>query len=427
MAEATEGVFAIKKPVGPSSAQVIRDLSAQFNKSRFFKPWIDAERARLNNDPSHVHNKKRWKRRNETRVKMGHGGTLDPSASGVLIVGVGRGTKELAKFLECTKSYEAVVLFGAATRSYDDQDAIIGRRPFSHITRERCEEALARFRGKIKQKPPIFSALKMDGKKLYEYAREGIEPPREIEKRDVDVSSLEMLEWMDGGTHEYRWPDQEAEASEKQGALKMLGKDGQLEITEAENMSKQAAGEPLSTSKRKRDSEEGDATEDGEKDVKRMKETSEPAAGEETTEATEVAAAPATKGEDTGVQSEGHSSNAELPVRTKEASSSDAPPNVDGTLDTNTYLPAPPQPPAARIRMTVSGGFYVRSFCHDLGLALDSFGLMSHLIRLRQGDFELDNQDVLQYDDLQKGEEVWAPKVKRQLKRWNDRSRIGAF
>lgn len=69
-----------------------------------------------------------------------------------------------------------------------------------------------------------------------------------------------------------------------------------------------------------------------------------------------------------------------------------------------------PQPPAARLRMTVSSGFYVRSLCHDLGLACDSLGLMSSLIRSRQGDYEV-GKNVLEYSDLDAGPEVWEPKV----------------
>ena len=76
------------------------------------------------------------------KVKLGHGGTLDPLATGVLIVGAGRGTKCLSRFLECTKSYECVVLFGAATDSYDAVGKVVSRSEYAHVTRELVEENL---------------------------------------------------------------------------------------------------------------------------------------------------------------------------------------------------------------------------------------------------------------------------------------------
>ena len=76
------------------------------------------------------------------------------------------------------------------------------------------------------------------------------------------------------------------------------------------------------------------------------------------------------------------------------------------------------QPPAARLRMTVTSGFYVRSLCHDLGLACGSLGLMSSLIRSRQGDYELGGENVLEYSDLEKGAEVWEPQIEGMLTRF---------
>ena len=83
------------------------------------------------------------------------------------------------------------------------------------------EKALGQFRGKFMQLPPLYSALKMNGKPLYEYAREGKEIPREIEKRAVEVTKLELLEWMEGGTHDHRWPTEEADEAEKDVAEKV--------------------------------------------------------------------------------------------------------------------------------------------------------------------------------------------------------------
>ena len=130
---------------------------------------------------NHNQKQKRSRRaRQPPQVKMGHGGTLDPLATGVLILGIGSGTKSLPQFLGCTKSYECTVLFGKATDTYDTEGKVVARKGYEHITKDMVEQALAKFRGKIMQKPPIFSALKVNGKKLYEYAREGKEVPIEI-------------------------------------------------------------------------------------------------------------------------------------------------------------------------------------------------------------------------------------------------------
>ncbi|KAK0874891.1 pseudouridine synthase pus4 [Friedmanniomyces endolithicus] len=170
-----DGVFAIHKPTSITSSQVIRDVQAHLTPSALFQPWLRSEEDRKASE-SHNQQRKRssWKTRQASKVKMGHGGTLDPLATGVLILGVGSGTKSLNRFLTCTKSYDTVVLFGAATDTYDTEGKIVARKPYAHITREKVEQALEKFRGEIMQRPPIFSALRVQGKRLYEYAREGV-------------------------------------------------------------------------------------------------------------------------------------------------------------------------------------------------------------------------------------------------------------
>ncbi|MBE3047199.1 hypothetical protein IMZ48_32685, partial [Candidatus Bathyarchaeota archaeon] len=119
----------MNKPVGLSSAQVIRDAQAQFNPSATFAPALQLEKdKRLAENPQNFN--RRSRNRKELRVKMGHGGTLDPLASGVLILGVGAGTKCLQSFLGCTKTYETVVVFGASTDSYDRVGRILTRKGY---------------------------------------------------------------------------------------------------------------------------------------------------------------------------------------------------------------------------------------------------------------------------------------------------------
>lgn len=144
---------------------------------------------------------------------MGHGGTLDPLAAGVLIVGIGRGTKQLQKYLACGKVYETTVLFGASTDSYDCTGVVFERAHCAHITRTLVEAKLAQFRGAISQAPPIYSALKINGKKACEYAREGQELPRQLESRDMHVDECTLLDWYGPGQHDFGYPDEEEPAA----------------------------------------------------------------------------------------------------------------------------------------------------------------------------------------------------------------------
>lgn len=120
-------------------------------------------------------------------------------------MGVGKGTKKLSGFLDCTKEYYTTCLLGCETDTYDSEGKRVRTAPWRHVTREHVEMVLPEFTGGITQTPPIFSALKMDGMPLYEYARKGIPLPRPIESRKVTVHALEIMEWK-GSDHPYRWP-----------------------------------------------------------------------------------------------------------------------------------------------------------------------------------------------------------------------------
>lgn len=317
---------------------------------------------------------------------MGHGGTLDPLATGVLILGVGSGTKSLGNFLACTKSYETVLLFGRATDSYDTEGKIVAKKPFEHITKEMVEEAMQQFRGKIMQRPPIFSAVRIDGKRLYEYAREGKEVPREIEERPVTVESLEMMEWMEGGTHPYHWPSAEADLDEKKFVDNVL---------QLGTKASPEPGEVIATGTNDAAATESEDVPVGQK-RKREVDVADPNAG-------------------AGIASE---VTVPSPKRGKLSPIAD----VSITPPATTSIPVSRDPcpaPACRIRMTVTSGFYVRSLCHDLGAAVGSLGIMASLIRSRQGDFEL-GKNVFEYSELAKGEEVWAPQVQSMLEAWTD-------
>jgi tRNA pseudouridine55 synthase len=385
---------AINKPLGMSSAQAIRDCQHHFNPSAFFKPMIEQEQA----SRSHESNNKRKRRgfgKNDLRVKMGHGGTLDPLATGVLILGLGKGTKSLQAFLDCTKTYETIVLFGASTDTYDRVGKVLKKTAYDHITKPMVEEALKSFRGKFQQTPPLFSALKMEGKPLYEYAREGKPIPRQIATREVDVSELEMVEWFDPGTHNHRWPVEEATTFERDFAEKVwkIEKDQSTKEkrTPVEEQEESKALEAHEKFKRKADESIDALVYD--KYNKRRKATS-----------------------DKPVLMSGALGDRPPPREGK--GSNLIPPSPDP----NTPPPWDDKgPPAARIRMTVTSGFYVRSFCHDLGMKVGSAAMMAELCRSRQGDFVLGSPNCLEFEELAKGEETWAPQVEKALQEWNNK------
>lgn len=408
-----EGIFAINKPQWASSAGVLRDLQDHFSRSPLFAPWLEAQRRSLiiaDAKPKHLKN---------IKAKLGHGGTLDPMATGVLIVGMGKGTKCLQRFLECTKTYECVVLFGAATDSYDAVGKVVGKADYEHVTKELVEEKLAQFRGKIMQKPSVFSALKVDGKKMYEYAREGKDIP-EVAARPVEVEELELVEWLEPGSHDFAWPNEEVDGAEMEGAKKLMG----IRKEDAKVYSDTATRRGRKRSR----SPENDHVEGAGQQPKILKKDSEHAMSGALP--IEEPSAEAASAEDNAMQV----SN-EAPVSTeekaaacveqaeaaKDPSTTTQKPDIEATKTTATAATptSTAQPPAARLRMTVTSGFYVRSLCHDLGLACNSLGLMSSLIRSRQGDYTL-GQNVLEYSDLEDPSK-WEPQLQKQLEEFMEK------
>lgn len=126
------------------------------------------------------------------KLKVGHGGTLDPMATGVLVVGVGKGCKALEGYLRGSKSYTAVAQFGSETDTQDAEGVVIGEAPFDHVTDDELVVAAAGLTGEILQRPPIYSALKRDGKRMYDLARKGEVREEEMEPRRVVVHDLRL-------------------------------------------------------------------------------------------------------------------------------------------------------------------------------------------------------------------------------------------
>lgn len=125
------------------------------------------------------------------KIKVGHAGTLDPLASGLLIICTGRATKRIEEFRDLDKEYVASIRFGETTPSYDRETEADGHFPVEHITEELVIEILNNFLGEQKQVPPVHSAKLLDGKRAYEYARKGIE--KEITPVTVHFRELELI------------------------------------------------------------------------------------------------------------------------------------------------------------------------------------------------------------------------------------------
>lgn len=126
------------------------------------------------------------------KIKVGHAGTLDPLATGVMIICTGKATKRIEEFQYHTKEYIATLQLGATTPSYDLEKEIDATYPTEHITREMVEEVLQHFKGTIEQIPPAFSACKVDGKRAYDLARKGDEV--ELKPKTLVIDEIELLE-----------------------------------------------------------------------------------------------------------------------------------------------------------------------------------------------------------------------------------------
>lgn len=145
-----------------------------------------------------VVNKIRWairKKFNLKKIKVGHAGTLDPLATGLLIVCTGKMTKSINEYQAENKEYTGTITLGATTPSFDLETEIDRSFPIAHVTEELIHATAESFKGLIKQKPPIYSAIKKDGIRLYELARKGEETDiksREVHILDFEITKIEL-------------------------------------------------------------------------------------------------------------------------------------------------------------------------------------------------------------------------------------------
>ena len=149
-----------------------------------------------------VVNKIRWKLKKTfglKKIKVGHAGTLDPLATGLLIICTGKKTKSINTYQDQTKEYTGIITLGSTTPSYDLETEFDGFYPTTHINESLVQDARKEFIGEIKQYPPIFSAIKKDGKRLYELARAGEKTT--LEPRTVRIDNFEITEFKDNQVH----------------------------------------------------------------------------------------------------------------------------------------------------------------------------------------------------------------------------------
>ncbi len=150
-----EGIVIINKPEGVTSHDIVAKVRKRFNMKR-----------------------------------VGHAGTLDPLATGILIILLGKATKLFNKFVGFDKAYRSTFILGTTTDSADTEGKVIKKLEYDKILQNQVEEVFSKFVGNIKQLPPMFSAVKFKGKKLYQLARKGIEVERE--PRDIRINSLRL-------------------------------------------------------------------------------------------------------------------------------------------------------------------------------------------------------------------------------------------
>lgn len=160
-------IFAVDKPLGWSSFHVVKKLRGAL-LSRLRSTGV-------------------------RKLKVGHAGTLDPLATGVMIVCTGKATRRIDELQSGVKEYVATVALGATTPSFDLETPIDATYPTAHITRELVEDVLLRFKGRIEQVPPSYSACKVDGHRAYKMARRGEEV--DLKPKILVIDEMELLEF----------------------------------------------------------------------------------------------------------------------------------------------------------------------------------------------------------------------------------------
>lgn len=170
LAHTKDGILLVDKPAGWTSFDVVAKIRSQIRHSYTEKGEKPTKR----------------------QLKVGHAGTLDPFATGLLVLLMGDATKKATEFLKLDKVYEATIYLGKTSTTGDPEGELTGVSDI-HPTRASIEDVLKKFTGSVRQRPPIFSAIKINGQRAYKLARDGKEV--ELPERVVAIYSLELLEY----------------------------------------------------------------------------------------------------------------------------------------------------------------------------------------------------------------------------------------
>ena len=304
-------------------------------------------------------------------MKVGHGGTLDPLASGVLVVGIGKGTSKLQSYLEGDKQYTALVELGYETTTLDAEGEIIKTANWDHVSsiesiRETC---IPKFTGQIQQVPPLYSAIRVDGKRLYEIARDNDAKDDakaaavdvEIPTRDVHVYSLEVESSLNESTLQSGVVDgrkyKEAVKQMEEAAAAAAAATAALEAERTANSSSPLEAET-------QESDDNEATSVGKGKNKKRK-----------------------RDKKNKKKSEKKNLFDESTIPTIQRAQDDA------TTTTSTSFDLP----LFTLNVSCGGGTYIRSLVRDIGYEMDTVATMTGLVRTKQGPFLL--QDVLKRED----------------------------
>ncbi len=344
-----EGIFAVHKPLTWTCNDVvsyIRNILTRDALSRGIK--------------------KERKKRGKPMMKVGHGGTLDPLASGVLVVGIGKGTSKLQSYLEGDKQYTALVELGYETTTLDAEGEIIKRANWDHVSsiesiRETC---IPKFTGQIQQVPPLYSAIRVDGKRLYEIARDNDANAAavdvEIPTRDVHVYNLEV------------------ESSLNESVLQSGVVDGRKYKEAVKQMEEAAAAAAAATA----------ALE-----------------AERTANASSPLEAETQESDDNEATSGGKGKNKKRKRDKKNKKKSEKKnlfdestiPTIQRAPDDATATSTSFDLPLFTLNVSCGGGTYIRSLVRDIGYEMDTVATMTGLVRTKQGPFLL--KDVLKRED----------------------------
>lgn len=291
----------------------------------------------------------KMRKRGKPLMKVGHGGTLDPLASGVLVIGIGKGTSKLQSYLEGDKCYTALCELGYETTTLDAEGEIVKTMDCAHVTSIESirEKVVPKFTGKIQQVPPLYSAIRVDGKRLYEIARNGDEKDAqdvEIPMRDVEVYKVEVESSLSESVIESGVVDGKKYKEAVQ----------EMEAAAAAAAAEKAAAAPPEDAQ---ESDDDEATPGKKKKKKRR------------------------GGNKKRTQKKKYFDESTVPTV-----------QCDYTKGTTSF-----ELPLFTLNVSCGGGTYIRSIVRDIGYEMDTVATMTGLVRTKQGPFLL--EDALKRED----------------------------